>query len=106
MVIIIIAVSALLLIALILGARYLYNKMRIEKAKAEEIKNTQKNLHKKGQIRVIPRGKGYESTLQKNGPGAEEENEAEELDKVDELGEIYEEQYDPNQEFRIFGIGD
>ena len=48
MVIIIIAVSALLLIALILGARYLYNKMRIEKAKAEEIKNTQKNLHKKG----------------------------------------------------------
>lgn len=24
----------------------------------------------------------------------------------DRLAEIYEEQYDPNQEFRIFGIGD
>ena len=22
------------------------------------------------------------------------------------MGEIYEEQYDPNQEFRIFGVGD
>lgn len=27
-------------------------------------------------------------------------------DKNDELGEIFEEQYDPNNEFRIFGVGD
>lgn len=106
-VIIVIAVSILLVLVLLAGARYLYNRMRSEKAKAEQIKNTQKNLHRDGQIRVIPRGKGFESKIQ-SGVEAEEGDAQvpEGADKNEYNAEVYEEQYDPNQEFRIFGIGD
>lgn len=107
-IIIAIAVSVLVIIILLLSIRFLYNKMRSEKARAEQIKNTQKNLHKDGQIRVIPRGQGFDTKIR--GEEVELDADAQALDPADKAeehnGEIYEEQYDPNQEFRIFGIGD
>jgi len=109
--IIIIAASFLVLILLGLGARYLHNRMRAEAAKAEQIKNTQKKLNQKGEIKVIPREKAFDGLNKvQHGPEPEADklkgqDEHDALDKMDSQ-EIYEEQYDPNQEFRIFGIGD
>lgn len=105
--IVVVAAGALVLLFLLLLARYLHNKLRAEKARAEQIRVTQQNLNASGPIRVVPRGKNFgtkthpeaEPTKAGQGEGLRDELE-------DRLAEIYEEQYDPNQEFRIFGIGD
>jgi hypothetical protein len=105
--IVVVAAGALVLLFLLLLARYLHNNLRAEKARAEQIRVTQQNLNAAGPIRVVPRGKSYDA---KTHPGEDPtkagqgEGERDELE--DRLAEIYEEQYDPNQEFRIFGIGD
>lgn len=55
MIIVIIAVIALFIVVLVLGVRFIYNRLREEKAQAELIKQTQKNLNKDANIKVIPR---------------------------------------------------
>merc|ERR1719198_2292532 len=73
------------------------------------IKNTQKKLNRKGEIKVVPREKAFDNMNkvpqlpEMDKFDGQDEHDA--LDKMDSQ-EIYEEQYDPNQEFRIFGIGD
>lgn len=59
-IIIAIAGSVIGLIFLGLLARYFWNKMRAETARAEQIKNTQKNLNR-GEIKVIPKRGGFEA---------------------------------------------
>lgn len=55
---------------------------------------------------MIPREKGASSTAQDGAAGeALDQLEGPESKGKQEM-EIYEEQYDPNQEFRIFGVGD
>ena len=51
------AVCVLLIIALALFIRFLYNKMRSEKAHAEQIRMTQKSIHSQQDIKVVPREK-------------------------------------------------
>lgn len=111
-IIVIFAVGIIIMIFLVLLARFLYNKMRREKARAEEIRITQQNLNRNGQIKVIPRDKHgmVDKNKVQNSDGnnqqANNQDDVPNQPNEDELGEIYEEQYDPNQEFRIFGIGD
>jgi beta-lactamase regulating signal transducer with metallopeptidase domain len=95
--IVVVAVGILILLIVLVCARYAYQKMRAEKAQAELIKNTQAALAKDGKIKVIPREKNFAKVEPGDGemPGP-----------IDKDEEIYEEQYDPNQEFRIFGVGD
>ena len=56
----------------------------------------------KGQIRVIPKSKEF------NGGYVQQDPDSPDKIMPDQPSgeEIYEEQYDPNQEFRIFGVGD
>lgn len=109
--VLIVAISAgvLAVLALLLLARYFYNRMRSAKAGAEQIKATMANLNKDGPIRVIPREKngGFDVKIH-NGEGdlKEDGEKPGATMKGKDNDEVYEEQYDPNQEFRIFGIGD
>lgn len=108
--VIIIAIAGSVIGLLLLGllARYFWNKMRAETARAEQIRTTQKNLNR-GEIKVIPkRGGAFEpNDSNKVGTdGIKQPNGPQGTNEEPSLGEIYEEQYDPNQEFRIFGIGD
>jgi hypothetical protein len=101
--IVIIAAGALILLLLLLFARFLHNKLRAEKARAEQIRATQQNLNRAGPVRVVPRAKAFDAM--NHNKGDKTKVEPVERDEDDRL-EIFEEQYDPNQEFRIFGIGD
>lgn len=102
--IVVIAVGALILLFLVLFARFLHNKLRAEKARAEQIRATQQNLNAAGPVRVVPRAKAFDAMNHNKGDKTKVEP-VESRDEDDRL-EIFEEQYDPNQEFRIFGIGD
>lgn len=110
MLIIIIGSSSVVLLLLGLLARFFWNKMREQKARAEQIKNTQQNLNK-GKIQVMPkRGEFNAKAKVDHSPGAQQMDDNSPQDPINpgdlSANEIYEEQYDPNQEFRIFGIGD
>lgn len=63
-------------------------------------------MNKGGKIKVVPRDKGYVQEA----PDKVEESTMKPMTKEEKdlvgMFEIYEEQYDPNQEFRIFGVGD
>jgi len=55
----------------------------------------------KGQIKVIPNSKEF------NGGYNQQDPDSDKIISDQPSGEeVYEEQYDPNQEFRIFGVGD
>ena len=55
---------------------------------------------------MIPREKGDAAKV-RDGQAGEAPDKAEKVvGRTDQVLEVYEEQYDPNQEFRIFGIGD
>lgn len=107
--IIIIASSTVVLLLLGLLARFFWNKMREQKARAEQIKATQKNLNR-GKIQVLPKRGDFNSKSSKVDVGQtqqiDDNSPQDPINSQDLSGEIYEEQYDPNQEFRIFGIGD
>jgi len=62
--IIVIAAGVLVLLFLLFIARFLHNKLRIEKLRAEEIRITQQNLNSAAangtKIKVVPRGKNFQ----------------------------------------------
>lgn len=95
--IIVAAAGLIVLIVIGLIIRFILNRMRAEKARAEHIKRTQANFNKDG-IKVIPAKRNQVDNKEPANvdPGLAEQPSM----------EIFEEQYDPNQEFRIFGIGD
>lgn len=62
--IIIIASSTVVLLLLGLLARFFWNKMREQKARAEQIKATQKNLNR-GKIQVLPKRGDFNSKSSK-----------------------------------------
>merc|ERR1711988_1341858 len=70
---------------------------------AEHIKRTQANLNKDG-VKVIPTKRNQVDNKPKD-DGDQQPNVDPGLAESPSM-EIFEEQYDPNQEFRIFGIGD
>lgn len=105
----IIVVAASFVVLLLLGflARFFWNKMREQKARAEQIKTTQKNLNQ-GKITVLPKRGEFNARAVADATQMNNDNSPNEPINPEDVsaGEIYEEQYDPNQEFRIFGIGD
>lgn len=77
MMIVLIASALIVIILLGLVARFVFNKMRADKARAEQIKITQANLNK-GQIRVIPKSRNFnqdpdnDKIMQEENPSGEE----------------------------------
>lgn len=96
--IVIIACAAVVVLVLVLIARFFWRKLRVEQERAEAIRKTQANLGKM-KTKAMPIGGEFNPD-----PNANLNDKTAQLPMMGD--DMMEEQYDPNQEFRIFGIGD